>query len=436
MTVESVNLKSRYLATKLAMISVVGVVFLLTSFWLNSTIGERKGLLRKAKEDIVLAWAGPQTFIGPLLVVPYSDPQKKDVTGHMVFLPHQLDVKGTGNPEIRRRGIFDILVYQAELELNCQFLPPVQYQSTNKNLQWDEAKLVVCLDDVRGINNIMLDVNNNEVPVDSGSDALNNKYPGAHAKLAISNLALPLNVKLRISMKGADTLSIAPIAKSNKISIKANWADPSFIGQFLPNTKSLTAKDFQAQWQVSALATGFSGHFNLTEIEKEHFEGKHHTFYKSLGVRFLKTADHYQQAERTTKYSFLFVLYTFLVFFLYEVVKKTKIHIFQYCITACSLLCFSLLLTAFAEHMSFEIAYGLASFAIIAQIAFYAFGLIHKKSERMIFVGLLVSLYLYLFIVLRLEEMALLVGSLGMFVLISIAMLVTKKVNWFDENND
>ena len=85
--------------------------------------------------------------------------------------------------------------------------------------------------------------------------------------------------------------------------------------------------------------------------------------------------------------------------------------------------------------MSFELAYGLSSFAIISQIAFYAFGLIHKKSERMMFVGLLVSLYLYLFIVLRLEEVALLVGALGMFALITVAMFVTKKINWFEEKD-
>ena len=104
-----------------------------------------------------------------------------------------------------------------------------------------------------------------------------------------------------------------------------------------------------------------------------------------------------------------------------------------YCITACSLLCFSLLLIAFAEHMSFEVAYGIASLAIIAQIAFYAFGLLHKKSERLLFVGLLISLYVYLFIVLRLEEVALLVGAFGMFAIITIAMWLTKKINWFEE---
>ncbi len=421
------NLKSRYFAVKLAMISVVGFVFLLASLWLNSTINERKSLLHKAKEDIVLAWAGPQTLIGPLLIVPYTDVQKKDVAGHMIFLPHQLDAKGVGSPEIRRRGIFDVLVYQAEISLNCQFLPLEKHEDDNKTMHWHQAKIAICVDDVRGLNTVTLKVNGHDVPVLAGSDEVNAKYPGVHAPVTL-NENEPLSVTLNINMKGSDILSVLPIAKENKIALGANWPDPSFIGQFLPNTKNVTKKDFQAHWSISSLATSLPEHFDLKGFSKA-------TFSKAVGVRFLKTADHYQQAERTTKYSFLFVLYTFLVFFLYEVVKKTKIHIFQYCITACSLLCFSLLLTALAEHMSFELAYGLSSFAIISQIAFYAFGLIHKKSERMMFVGLLVSLYLYLFIVLRLEEVALLVGALGMFALITVAMFVTKKINWFEEKD-
>lgn len=426
------NSKSRYFAVKLATIFAVGLVFLYSSFWLNSTIHNRKQLLNKAEQDIILAWAGPQTILGPLLIVPYTDAQKKGVQRHMVFLPEQLECSSDAIPEIRHRGIFDVSVYLAKLEINCQFSPPEQYKDANKVLHWSQAKLAVCLDDVRGLNSIMLNVNGQEVSVNSGSNVLNNKHPGVHAKLAITNLTLPLNIKLHMNIKGVDTLNVTPIAKSNKINIKANWADPSFIGQFLPNTKNVTKKDFQAQWEISSLATSFPSHFHLAEIKKVNHEGPE-TFNKSLGVRFLKTADHYQQAERATKYSFLFVFYTFLVFFLFEVVKRIKIHIFQYCITACSLLCFSLLLTAFAEHMSFELAYGISSFAIISQIAFYAFGLIHKKSERTLFVGLLAFLYAYLFIVLRLEDFALLVGALSMFALITVAMLVTKKINWFEE---
>jgi inner membrane protein len=251
-----------------------------------------------------------------------------------------------------------------------------------------------------------------------------------HSPIALTNESEPLNLTVNINIKGIDSLSFLPVAKENKIEISANWRDPSFIGKFLPNTKNITNNDFQAQWDISSIASNLPESFDLEELTSNKV-----SFANTLGVRFFKSADHYQQAERTTKYSFLFVLYTFLAFFLYEIVRKTKIHIFQYCITACSLLCFPILLTAIAEHAPFEVAYAIVSIAIIAQIAFYAFGVLHKNLERQIFVGLFASLYLYLFIVLRLEEIAFLIGAIGMFVAITVAMYFTKNVKWFTKQS-
>lgn len=433
------NLKSHYFSVKLLMIAVVGIIFLIASFWLNhTTISDRQSLLRKAKEDIVLSWAGAQTLLGPLLIVPYTDHSKKDTPdGHLVFFPNKLHIKGEASPEIRHRGIFNVLVYQSEVDLDCQFTAINQHKDANKTVHWSQAKIIICLDDVRGLNNIALKINGQNANMLAGSAEFNSEYPGVHALHAVNNKTLSLTA--HISMKGSDTLNIAPIAKENQIQLAANWPNPSFIGNFLPNTKNITQKDFQAQWQVSSFATGLPEYFDLKDLgagQKNALFNEWHkskNFSKRLGVRFLETADHYQQSERSTKYSFLFVLYTFLVFFLFEVIKKTKIHIFQYCITACSFLCFSLLLTAFAEHISFTIAYITASVLVIGQIAFYVFGLIQKAFERAIFVGFLVILYTYLFIVMRLEELALLVGALGMFAVITVAMILTRKINWFEE---
>ncbi|MEI6628974.1 MAG: inner membrane CreD family protein, partial [Alphaproteobacteria bacterium] len=111
--------KNNYLTIKLAMISLVGLAFFIASFGLDSTIKDRKSLLSKAKQDIALAWAGSQTIAGPVLIIPYTDDLKKDTVGSMIFAPSQLNASGMVNPEIRRRGIFDVLVYQAELELTC-----------------------------------------------------------------------------------------------------------------------------------------------------------------------------------------------------------------------------------------------------------------------------------------------------------------------------
>ena len=369
--------KDHSLTIKLAMVLAVGLVFLIASFFVNSAISDRKTLLNKAKADIALSWAGPQTIRGPVLIVPYTDNLKKDHLSHMIFLPNTLSVTGTSTPEVRHRGIFD--VYNAEIS------------------------------------------------VQSSSAALSKQFSGLHAQIQLANENQPLNIALKINIKGTESLSFLPVAKESKVDINSNWPDPSFIGTFLPNTKDITNKGFQAQWAISSIASSLPENFSFEELSAHKA-----SFDKTLGVRFLKTADHYQQTERTSKYSFLFVLYTFLVFFLFEVVSKTKIHIFQYFITACSLLCFSILLAAIAEHVPFEVAYAITSLAVITQMEFYVFGILHKKYERIAFVGLLACLYLYLFIVLRLEEIAFLIGAIGMFAAITIAMYFTKNVKWSD----
>ncbi|MCE2716515.1 MAG: cell envelope integrity protein CreD [Alphaproteobacteria bacterium] len=238
-----------------------------------------------------------------------------------------------------------------------------------------------------------------------------------------------------INFRGSETLNIVPIAKKNQMDLKANWGSPSFIGHFLPTKREISDTSFHANWEILSLATSLPEYLDHKDLESSsHGDNwKYKILSKAVGIQFLDVVDHYKQAERTTKYSFLFVLYTFLLFFLFEVIKKTKIHIFQYCITACSFLCFSLLLTAFAEHISFNVSYWVAAALIVSQITFYFSDLIKKQQERMIFSSFLLILYTYLFIVMRLEEFALLVGSIGMFAMISVAMLLTKKIDWFAE---
>lgn len=422
--------KASYFSTKLVMIAVVGVIFFIASFWLDhSTIKERQSLLHKAKENIALSWSGSQNLLGPLLIVPYVDHSKKDESahGHLIFFPKILKVTGEATPEIRKRGIFGVLVYESKLNLDCKFASFKNYNDKSKTFSWNQARVVVCLSDARGLNAASIKINGKEANVLAGSDALNKKYPGIHAVIGPEH-GETLHIETNISFRGSETLNIVPIAKENQIALQASWGSPSFIGHFLPTKKTITDNEFQAQWDILSLATSLPDCLDLKDIER-----KDKILSKAVGVEFLDVNDHYKQAERATKYSFLFVLYTFLLFFLFEVIKKTKIHIFQYCITACSFLCFSLLLTAFAEHISFNIAYWIAAILIIGQITFYVTDLLKKVKERLMFFSFLVILYAYLFIVMRLEDFALLVGSLGMFALISVAMFLTKKIDWFAE---
>jgi len=431
------SIKASYFSIKLAMIAMVGIIFWIASFWLNhSTIQERKSLLQKAKENIVLSWSGSQNLLGPLLIVPYIDHSKneKSAESYLIFFPKKLKGAGEAFPEIRKRGIFEVLVYESKFNLDCEFAPCGDHKDPNKTFFWSQAKIVICLSDTRGLNAASLKINGKEARVLAGSASLNKEYPGMHAAISVDP-GQSLHIMAHINFRGSETLNIVPIAKKNQMDLKANWGSPSFIGHFLPTKREITDTSFHANWEILSLATSLPEYLDHKDLESSsHGDNwKYKILSKAVGIQFLDVVDHYKQAERTTKYSFLFVLYTFLLFFLFEVIKKTKLHIFQYCITACSFLCFSLLLTAFAEHISFNVSYWVAAALIVSQITFYFSDLIKKQQERMIFSSFLLILYTYLFIVMRLEEFALLVGSIGMFAMISVAMLLTKKIDWFAE---
>ena len=212
--------KNNYLTIKLAMISLVGLAFFIASFGLDSTIKDRKSLLSKAKQDIALAWAGSQTIAGPVLIIPYTDDLKKDAVGSMIFAPSQLNASGMVNPEIRRRGIFDVLVYQAELELTCKFSSLKQYKIANKTIHWDQAKIALCVKDIKGLNKVTLKINNSDIHVQSSSTV--SCFKGVHAPLTSINQNEPLNVTFSINIKGSESLSFLPIAKENKIELGAD----------------------------------------------------------------------------------------------------------------------------------------------------------------------------------------------------------------------
>ena len=54
----------------------------------------------------------------------------------------------------------------------------------------------------------------------------------------------------------------------------------------------------------------------------------------------------------------------------------------------------------------------------------------------MVFAGILGGLYSFIFILIRLEDTALLVGSVGLFIVLAIVMYVSRKINWYNPSLD
>lgn len=253
---------------------------------------------------------------------------------------------------------------------------------------------------------------------------------GVHAIANLSELKTnkKLPYEIKIKLKGSQSLNFIPLGKTTRVDLKANWSTPSFTGNYLPNNRNVTEKDFSAQWQVlnlnrnySQVMMDYSG-ANIKEVDNS-----------SFGVNFKIPVEQYQQSMRSAKYAILIILLTFGVIFFTEIMNKTRIHALQYLLVGLALCLFYSLLLSFSEHIGFNPAYLISAALTIMLVGGYMFGIIKKKKPALIMSGLLSILYLYIFILIQLETFALLAGSLGLFCILALVMYFSKKIDWFNE---
>ena len=253
---------------------------------------------------------------------------------------------------------------------------------------------------------------------------------GVHAITDLSDLKknkkLPYEIKIKL--KGSQSINFIPLGKTTRVDLKANWNTPSFDGNYLPEKREITEKDFSAQWQVLNLNRNYPQVFinyqnaSIKDIQNSNF-----------GVNLKMPVEQYQQSMRSTKYAILIILLTFTVIFFTEIMEKTRIHALQYLLVGLALCLFYSLLLSMSEHIGFSMAYLVASVLTIMLVGGYMLGIIKRKKPAFIMAGLLSALYIYVFILIQLETFALLAGSLGLFVILAMVMYFSKKIDWFNE---
>ncbi len=151
--------------------------------------------------------------------------------------------------------------------------------------------------------------------------------------------------------------------------------------------------------------------------------------------------DNYRMSERSVKYSFLFLTLTFLAYFIYEITSKQKrpIHQLQYLMIGISMLIFYLLLVSLSEFIPFAGAYITSSIMTIGLISLYTYFVITKKTNltfSLLITGILTLLYVFLYILLMLQDLSLILGSLGLFLIMALVMYATRNVEWYNENQN
>ncbi|WP_374539395.1 cell envelope integrity protein CreD [Chitinimonas taiwanensis] len=436
---------SKYLLWKLAGMAVLILLLLIPLGMVDGLVSERQAYREQAIASIADGAAGAQTVSGPVWVLPYQqrvlEPvpnqpgQQREVwrEGSVRMLPDTLSVSGRLNTASRQRGIYRTQVYRTELTLAGQFVLPANAGlPSDAVLRWGQPYLSVGLADVRGIK---------ASPVTSWGGSTASFAPGArlkalgsgiHAQLpAYSGAAARVPFHFKLNLDGMDALHVLPLGRDSEVSLQSDWQHPSFSGRFLPDSRNIDAQGFAARWRTSWFATNLSERFEQC-VSSGECEDFHAT---RLGVRLLEPVDVYLQTDRAVKYGFLFVCLTFCTFFLTEVLKRIAIHPVQYALVGLSLAVFFLLLLSLAEQWSFALAYALSASACVLQNAFYASHALGSRWRGLGFAALLAALYGLLYVLLRSEDHALLLGALLLFGLLSAVMVLTRKLDWYSLSN-
>ncbi len=401
------------------------LVMLIPTAFVQSLITERQQRQKEVVEEVSGKWAKPQTVSAPYLVIPYTegkvDPEKKQ----LVILPDQLDVKGTVSAENRPRSIYKVLLYKSKLSFTGSFHAPITLPDS-ATLQPAGAKLCFGLSDFRGIEEkIGVTLNNSPYALQPGlpTDVIDHTGLSVPVTITQADIEKGIPFSLGLALRGSGSLHFLPIGANSHFNIQSAWPDPSFDGKTLPAERSITGKGFDASWQFNAANLPFT---NVLQAPKSL-----NTNDIEFGVSLVQPADQYVQSMRSAKYAILIIGLTFVVFFIFELMQKKPVHPVQYGLVGMALVIFYTLLVSISEIILFGYAYTIAAVATIVLISMYAKSHFKTLRSSFIFGALLSGLYGFIYVLISLEDTALLVGSIALFIVLAIIMYVTRKVNWY-----
>jgi inner membrane protein len=455
---------------KLASIGILLLLLLIPSSMVQDLITERAASRDTATEEISAQWGGAQLLLGPVLVLPYRAMETQNghtsqVTRYVCLLPDTLNSTGHLTPERRHRGIYEAVVYRAQLRVQGVFQSPplVDLGVSAADVRWPEAFVALGLSDLKGIrSNLRLRWDGQLRSFEPGvpaSEVLpfgtapsvstqvgavlegrsyhrrteeDNNDPNTAADGLSALVPLPDAAALMqrhtfsfdLDLNGSTGLLQAPLGRQTTLHLSAPWADPSFIGAFLPVQRTVQPQQFTADWRVFHLNRNYPQHWRTSDARPNVDDS-------TFGVRLLVPVNEYQKTMRAAKYALLPLALTFLAFFFVEILNHRRIHPFQYLLVGLALVIFYVLLLALAEQMVFDVAYSLSALTIVGLVTAYAAASFRQRRPTLATAGVLALVYSFVFVVLQLQDYALLVGSLGLVVVLAVVMFLSRNIDWY-----
>lgn len=450
------------LLLKMLLVFGMTIAIMIPLMLIRGTISERQSYRAQAIANVARSSAGAQALSGPVLVVPYTETvevEEKNDKGQVVrkvkrdgasaqwtFFPERLDVQGRLVPNTRKLGLHEVRVYELQALAQAGFnvrIPADENPALPRRI--GKPWLSYGIADVRGLAGTpRLRVDGREVALKEGFGA--REAGGVHVLLAppAAGSTLRLETRLDLKLGGTESLALVPLARSNVFALDSSWPHPRFGGDFLPRQRQVSSKGFHAQWEVSSLASNAQAQFlsgkTLPSLEDAMIRARYgqdqggafgSDGIDAVGVALVDPVNIYSQAERASKYGLLFVLLTFVGFFMFELIKALPIHPVQYGLVGLALAIFFLLLVSLSEHIAFHWAYLAASAACIGLLGFYLSAVLRSAGRGLAFAAMLATLYAALYGLLVSEDNALVLGSGLLFVILAVLMGVTRRIDWY-----
>ncbi|MEI2454530.1 cell envelope integrity protein CreD [Lysobacter firmicutimachus] len=443
----------------LKMLLVLGMTLaiLIPLLMIGGIIDERQGYRAEAVNRMARSYAGAQAFSGPVLVVPYEETwieQEKDLDGaikqvrrrevaHWTFFPNKLEVEGELLPRVRQLGLHKVRVYdwtghaRADFSATIPADPAVDSTRNGRVRSIGRPWISYAFADVRGLRAPKLRLNGVEAAIEDGLGARDGG--GIHARLAAPapGAQLRVNTDLSFVLGGTESLALVPLGKSNRFALHSKWPHPNYGGSFPPSSDDISENGFRAEWQVASVATNAQRQYlagnvlPVVRLTRDDDSNEPIGEVNAVQVTLKDPVNVYTQADRATKYGLLFVLLTFVGFFMFELIKQLRIHPIQYGLVGLALAIFFLLLVSLSEHIAFGYAYLAASAACIGLLVFYLSAVLRSLVRALGFGAMLTTLYGALYGLLVSEDNALVLGAGLLFLILATIMAVTRKVDWY-----
>lgn len=436
-----------FLNTATARFILVGILTLLLLIpleFVRQLISERKHRQQEVIAEVNDKWGEEVIIYGPILKVPYkiysetiivdqnneTTKQRNSTTKYAYFFPETLSNSIEVNTKPLKRGNYQSIVYSGGVTCDGNYLHPdfSDINTQDNAIEWEKATLLIRTTNLKNITKeVQINLNGKSYTLESqySDDNYGNMQTLSSGYLdsSLFSSKKPKDFSFSIQYNGSKSIRLVPIGKTTDVHLTSNWHSPSFTGEFLPNdeTKEISESGFSADWKILNLNRPFGQSF---------FENLPDLMEYSFGVDFIIPNDEYQQNERTAKYGLMVISLTFLVFFMIQAINKIHVHIVQYVMIGIALVLFYTLLLSISEHSSFNFAYLIAATGIITMISLYSITVLKVKRFALFVGSSLTCIYTFIFIIIQMENYALLAGSIGLFIILALVMYFSRKIDW------